>query len=275
MSIANKYHVFRLHEFAATLTLAAAACWAVYPENRLTDLVISEKNSPVSVKYLESIVRINPGDSRYRLLLADRYIGTGQHERAMAQLLAATVQDTETLFSRDVRTLALYREAPQYMKSGKEASIISARTLSAILSENSRQRLGAQYAETAALGIWPAALAAAERILPFETWNRYYWLIKAAEASEHCAMPQKAASYYISAAKTAPDQERRRQVFRKALLTLSAAGLQRDIKKTLYACAKDFASDKVTAATMLSFSRQTGDPYFARDIALQILRMNR
>lgn len=272
MSIANKYHVFRFHEFLATLVLAAAACWAVYPENRLKEQVLSEKNSPVAVKYLESIVRLYPENGTYRMLLADRYIGGRRYERAMAQLLDIRDENPDIVFSGDVRRLALYREAPQYFRDKTEHEKTLARTLAVIRLETSRTRLGTMYAETSSLGIWPGALAAAQKILPFETWNRYFWLMKAAAAAEYSQEPALAAGYYLQAALAAPDLERRRQVFRKAFLVLSSAGLQTELKHQLALNSRAFSGDRHTAATLLSFARQTGDAYFARDIALGILR---
>lgn len=272
MSIANKYHVFRLHEFLATLGLAVAACWAVYPENRLTELVLAEKNSPVAVKYLESIVRLNPGDGNYRILLTDRYLWAGRPERAMVQLLAVRGNDPITRFSRDVRVLALYKLAPRRFGDPAENKKLTDRTMAIIKLETSRQRLGAIYAETASVGLWPAALAAAEKILPFETWNSYFWLMKTAGAAEQAGEPATAADYYIKAATCAPGVEKKRMVFRKAFIVLAAAGTQKDIRRLLTANAPAFAADRHTAATLLSFARQTGDAYFARDIALVILR---
>lgn len=274
MSIANKYHVFRLHEFLATLGLAAAACWAVYPENRLKEQVLSEKNSPVAVKYLESIVQLYPENGTYRMLLADRYIEAGRYERAMAQLLDIRDQNPDIVFSRDVRRLALYMDAPKYFRDQSEHDKTLARILAIIRLETSRPRLGAMYAETSALGIWPGALAAAQKILPFETWNRYFWLLKAAASAEYAREPALAAGYYLQAAVAAPDLERRRQVFRKAFLVLSSAGLQTELKRQLAFNTRAFSGDRHTAATLLSFARQTGDAYFARDIAMSILRSN-
>ncbi|HAT71375.1 MAG TPA: hypothetical protein DCS63_00985 [Elusimicrobia bacterium] len=272
MSIANKYHVFRLHEFLAVIGLATAACWAVYPENRLTELVLAEKNSPVSIKYLESIVRLNPGNGAYRILLADRYLWSGRPEPAMAQLLAVRETDPVTRFSCDVRVLALYRQAPKRFGNTAENGKLTARTMALINLETSRSRLGAIYTETSAVGLWPAAFAAAEKILPFETWNTYFWLLRAAAAAEQAGNLPAASGYYIKAAACAPDTEKRRLIFRKAFTVLSAAGLHKDIRRQLSASAPAFSGDKHTAATLLSFARQTGDAYFARDIALVILR---
>ncbi len=272
MSIANKYHVFRLHEFLVTIGLAAAACWAVYPENRLTELVLAENNSPVAVKYLESIVRLNPGNGKYRILLSDRYLRSGRPERAMAQLLALQDSDPVTRFSRDIRVLALYKQAPEHFNDPAEIAKLADRTFALIRLETSRQRLGAIYAEAASIGLWPAALAAAEKILPLETWNAFFWLNKTASAAEQAGEPAKAAGYYIKAAACAPDMDKRRGLFRKAFLVLASAGRQKELKAELAASARAFAGDRHTAATLLTFARQTGDAYFARDIALVILR---
>ncbi|MGD9642143.1 MAG: hypothetical protein AB7V08_05315 [Elusimicrobiales bacterium] len=272
MSIANKYHVFRLHEFLATLALAAAACWAVYPENRLTELILAEGNSPVSVKYLESIVRLDPGNGGHRILLSDRYLWAGRPEQAMAQLLTVTDTSAEVRFSRDARVLALYTRHPEKFKNPSDKAKLDARILSLVRLETSRQRLGAMYAETAAAGLWPAAQAAAERILPFETWNLYFWLARAAAAAEKAGAPETSAAYYLRAAAAAPDINKRRDNFRRAFLVLAANGRFQELRRQLSASARPFARDRHTAATLLSFSRQTGDARFARDIALVILR---
>lgn len=272
MSIANKYHVFRLHEFLATLALALAACWAVYPENRLTGLILAEGDSPVSAKYLESIVKLNPGNGAYRVLLSDRYQRTKRPELAMAQLLAVTQTDPETRFSRDARVLSLYTSYPDRFGNAADKDRLEDRVLSLIRLETSRQRLGTMYAETAAAGLWPAALAAAAKIIPFETWNLYFWLARAAAAAERAALPEDSAAYYLRAAAAAPDLEKRRENFRRAFLVLASHGKQAELRRRLSASAASFSGDRHTAATLLSFARQTGDARFARDIALVILR---
>jgi len=48
--------------------------------------------------------------------------------------------------------------------------------------------------------------------------------------------------------------------------------VQAELRRQLLASARPFAGDRHTAATLLSFARQTGNARFARDIALVILR---
>jgi hypothetical protein len=267
----NKFRVFTLHEIAAFTAAAAAAFILMFPEHTLTELVNREKNTAVTIKYLNSIVRINQ-DNKYKFLLADTYLAAGLYAKALVAVNTIHPENLEVLFRKDLYTLAIL-ERYEKKNAGIDRQLAGLKAvISARLNATREPELLAlAYRQSLQAKAYFAAALAAGKLSGTSGKNRPYWLEKAATAQEKDNNLKAAAGLYLQLALVTPDQWTRRLSFKKSFDELAAAGAYAEMKTALSRYAPAFAGDRHTAATMLRYSRMTGDAALSRRVALAIL----
>jgi len=102
----NKFRVFTPLEIMAFILSAAVAFIAMFPDNTLTEHVQMEKNTAVTIKYLNSIVRVNP-DNKYKFLLADTCMTAGLYSRALIAVNTIHPENSAVFFRKDLYSLSI------------------------------------------------------------------------------------------------------------------------------------------------------------------------
>ncbi len=268
----NKFNALSWAELAAFALGTAAAFAAVFPANTLTALVSSETNAQVTMKYLDSIIRINP-DNKYKFLLADTAMAASRFSKAMITVNMIKPENSAVMFRKDLYTLAIMHERGISNETQRaELRALQESMKLRLYAEKDAALLATVYAQAMHIRAYFAAALAADILANKPGKDAFYWLSRAALATEKNGEPRKAAALYLRLAALSRDKWDRRMNFKKAFDLLSAAGEYREMKRALMSHATEFAGDRHTAATLLRFSRMTGDAALARDVALVILR---
>lgn len=245
---------------AGLALFVALALMLLYPREQLLErLSKAPRNDPLTAGYLANLHRVEPGDAKTALLLAEARIAQG--ERAQALALLATIERADDPVLRR-RAMLLH------------ASVLGSTELADYL----RNRIGEQWSREELRKIAALVAATGDAALRAKVYTRLaaterdpLWFARTAERMLGEGDYRLSAQLWFSARRHASGKDQAREYFLAGLRTLQSGNLLAEAIEAAERNLGDLAGDEQTMLAVVRLALAAGKPEVAQRLMKRLV----